>query len=557
MSERFPRLRLAVFLFDVAVVWLVCRFSMLQRYYNLDYSFHKYHFSVVFNPIFELANGHTPGVDFSPQYGLYGYFFYFLQKLVWGDIHSRDTVTLMGVLVFLGNIALYMFLVKMFRNKFVAAMTVAAIVYFSQTYLFLFFEAPYYAYLPIRTIIPMFTLSLVGFVHTAQGQRVRPALSVCAALIAVGGIYWNPESGFAAVLTLVGYMVYRAWYTHGLTDKQFWKETALTLALVVLCFLVWFSLLQFITANRSGAWYPLASLFLGNTIFAKDGLLLYPLPEKHPYVYVLWVYSAVIILALSSLFVHKNKPNEEAYNNALGFATGLMGFGLFIYYLGRTQSNHFTMTIWPAFITLAFIAMKLSDYFKLKISECRKNCWSWRNDAANLVSGGIAGIISLFFAFFLFVTSFFLPFIFGMGEMQAYSAARNSHVTAPTDYSIETVDRYRLEHLFMVNEYSMYYLNELGLKNDYLGPSVPECFFAQDYLNIIAQLERYEGRVFVAAYLLPSNADSFTYKGWGAALHGAAAFSDGETFSEKLQRVFAERYVLVAEEGGWTVYDSK
>jgi hypothetical protein len=556
LSRRFPRLRLAVFLFDTVTVGLVWHFSMLQCYYNLDNSFHKHHFSVIFNPIFELANNHTPGVDFNPLYGLHGYFFYYLQRIVWGDIYSRDTVVLMGALVFIGNIALYIFLVKTLRCRFVAAVTLLAIIYYSQIRTMLVMFNAYYAYLPIRTIVPMLTLCLIGFIHTTPNARIKRILFVCAALVATGGIFWNPESGLASVFSLAGYMAYCTLCEYRITARKFWKKIGLSLIVIVGSWGWWLLLLQLVTLNSSGAWYSLSSLFWSITAISGDGFNLMPLPESHPFVYVLWLYSAVVILSLYSLFVRKAKPNKEAYDNALGLATGLMGFGLFIYFLGRTQWNHFTMTIWPAFVTVAFIARKLYDYFMIKLAECKGNGWNRRKDVAGLVSGSIAGFASLALAFGIFATGFFLYYALDTFEMQVYSASHVVVVPAPTDYSIEVVDRFRTDRLFMVNEYSMFYLSELGLGNDYRGQAVIDCFFKQDYLDIVAQLESYEGRVFIAANIMPSDSDVFTFEEWGM-LHGETVFSDGETFNEKLQRVFAERYVLVAEEGGWAVYDSK
>jgi hypothetical protein len=552
LAQRFPRLRLAAFLVDAAVVWLIYRFSLLQHYYNLDNNYHKHHFAVVFNPIFELANGHTPGVDFaSPQYGLYGYVFYGLQRIIWGNIHWYDTVTLMWALVFLGNVALYVFLVKMLRQRFMAAVTMAAIVYFSQVFDF----TPYYAYLPIRTVIPMFTLCLISFIHTAKKPRARLALYLCAALTATGGLLWNPETGLAAVLALTGYMLYCALGEYPLTEIKFWKKSGFIIATIAGAFGFWFLLLQLVTVKRSGAWWSPASLLRSLKVFAQDGVMLFPLPENHPYVYALWVYSTVVIMALYALFAQKAKPNAEAYNKALGLATGLMGFGLFTYYLGRTQIDTFGRPIWPAFIALAFIAMNLGDYGLLKLSECKANGWAWRKDAPKIAPGVIADTVSLAFVFFLFATGFFLSVVSGTDRWRAYNDDRTTVVLTPTRYRAEVVRRYQADRMLMLNEYSMFYLSELGLGNDYRGPAVIECFFKQDYLDIIAQLESYEGRVFISANIMPlSGPNAFSFEA-SAALHGETVFADGETFNEKLQKVFAEKYVLIAQEGGWAVYD--
>jgi hypothetical protein len=231
-----------------------------------------------------------------------------------------------------------------------------------------------------------------------------------------------------------------------------------------------------------------------------------------------------------------------------------MGFGLFTYFLGHSQEAIFIDPIWPVFIVLGFVAVKLYRYAKLRFAGCKGSGQGGRLDAAGLVSSGIAGMAALTFVFGIFATGFMLFATADTANMRAYYAARTVVVPAPSEYSIEVVDRYRTDRLLMVNEYSMFYLSELGLKNDYRGQAVIDCFWKQDYLDIIAQLESYEGRVFVAAYLLPGEAFISDMR---EGLISTVTFADGETFSEKLQRVFAERYVLIAEEGGWMVYDSK
>jgi hypothetical protein len=540
LTKRFTKLRLVAVLFDVAMTGLVFYFSRYLCYYDLNANNGDYgkHFSVVFNPIFALSGGHTPGVDFEPIYGLYGYFFYYLQRIVWGDIHYRDTVVLMGALIFVGNMALYIYLVKMFRHRFVAAVTMVALLFFIQLRgTVMPGYTPYYAYLPIRTITPMITLCLIAFIHTAQTRKVKTFLFVLAAFVATGGILWNPETGLIATATLVAYAVYCNLCKYSVTGVGFWRMTSFSLIIIGGVFLACFLALQLITIGRSGELYPLSSLFWSITAFSGDGFYMIPLPKKHPYIHVLASYSVVVVLSLYSLFARKEKPNIEADSNALGFSIGIMGFGLFMYFLGRSHPNGFARSIWPAFIALAYIAMKLYGYCKQRFIEWRDSGYS-RGDTSGLVSGAVAGGIALLLAFFIFATGLSLFTVENIKAMKNYNAARTT-VAAPSNYNVAVVDRYRTARLFMLNEYSMFYLSELGLKNDYRGQAPVDFFFKQDYMNIVAQLERYQGRVFISANYLDRE----------------VMFEDGGNFKEKMQRVLQERYMLIAEEGGWLVFD--
>jgi hypothetical protein len=547
VTKKFPKLRLAVYLFDAAVVGFVSYFSSFFRYCNnreSDGQF-AYHFAVVFNPIYELSQGHTPGVDFDPLYGLYGYFFYWVQKIIWGGIHYRDTVTLMGALVFIGNMAIYIFLVKMLRQRFAAAITLAAVIFFAQIlHVFIFFSLPHYAYFPIRTIVPAITLCLISFIHTARSEKARFAFFAAAALVAAEGILWNPETGLVAALTLAGYMIYCALCEHNIMDKEFWKKTAIALSMLTGCFLACFLALQLITISRTGGGgYPPSRLLWGIQFLAGDGYNMYPLPEKHPYILALGIYSVAVVLSLYSLFISKAKPNKEARDNALGFATAIMGFGLFLYFLGRSPKDSFTVSTWPAFIVLAFIALKLSDYFKQKFAEWRKSGYG-REDVLGLVSGTLAGALSLAFVFFLFATGLSLYTVSNLPITSSYNALRkNVSIVSPETFS--AVEKYQTDRMFVVDYYPMFYLNDLNLKNDYRGRAFGDCFFKEDLLNIITQLEEYNGRVFVSESVFSAD-NVFDTK---------RPLADGETFQEKILKTLNERFVPLAKEGGWYVYD--
>jgi hypothetical protein len=447
---------------------------------------------------------------------------------------------LLGILLLINNIALYVFLIKMFRRRSIAAVTMAAILFFTQVFYKVLADGyPHYAYLPIRTIVSAITLGLIGFIHTTQARKAKIAFIIAAAFVATGGILWSPETGLIATVTLAGFMLYRALAEHRLTEAAFWKKAAFALTTIILCFLVWMLILQLVTIRRSGEWYPISSLFWSITVFSQDGFYLTSLPEKHPYVYVLWTYSTVVILSLYSLFRHKAKPNAQGYDNALGFTVSIMGFGLLTYFIGRSPVGDFAGHIWPAFIALAFVTVKLYGYSQQRFTEWREHKFEGGLRYPKLVSMGIVAIAALLFAFFLFATGFSLYTVSGTDAMKGYKAARTI-ASMPTSDGLALVDRYRAADLFVIDAYSMFYLSELNLKNEYKGQATVDFFFKQDVLNVVAQLEKYRGRVLLGPIT------KFFY---------TTVFEDGETFEEKLHKVLAERYICIVEEGGWLVYD--
>jgi hypothetical protein len=217
-----------------------------------------------------------------------------------------------------------------------------------------------------------------------------------------------------------------------------------------------------------------------------------------------------------------------------------MGFGLFVYYLGRGDTLVFILPIWPAFIALAFIAVKLFDYSRLCYGEWRANGYTVTGNISRLVAGMTVGIVMLMIVFFIFATGLSLFALPSTDEMKNYNAARTV-VSMPSREALAVVDRYQTDNIFVLDDNSMFYLNELNLKNEYRGPAPIDFFFKQDLRDIVSQLEAFTGRVLLG---------SLRYGDYGIIIS-----DDGETFGEELEKVLAERYVLIADEGGWYVYD--
>jgi hypothetical protein len=415
--------------------------------------------------------------------------------------------------------------------------------FFTQIEGLTYWRAPHYANFPIRTLAPALTLCLLAFIHTAQSQRAKTVLLVLAALVATGGIFWCPDSGLVATAALLGYVCYRLLCEHKITSAMFWRKTAFSLAALVLSFLLWFLLLQGVTAARTGQAYPISALLWSITAFAGDGFNMIPLPARHPYIYVLGSYSAGLVLPLYSLFRDKEKPNREAQSNALIFAVAVMGFGTFLYYLGRSHVYVFLQPVWPAFIALAFFALRLYGYSRQRLAAWRESGYGWHGwgDVPGLVSGAVAGAAALALAFFVFATGLSLGTVTGSEPIQEFMAARKT-ATLPFPADLPIIAKYRRDALLVVDSYAMFSLSELDVQNQYRGQALVDFFFKEDLENIVSQLEEYEGRVLLG----PDFAALF-----------ANEITDSASFAAKLDRVLEARYVLTAAEGGWQVFDSK
>ncbi len=331
-------------------------------------------------------------------------------------------------------------------------------------------EERYFQYWPIRFFWP--ALSVLAFYHYSQLPTLRRALLV--SIAGTIGALWNIDSGimiemaFAAFLLSKLALLYGA-RRHEVRNYRLHLLSALSQHLAVGLLIV--TLFFFYLALKSSLPIHLAWLYEYQRIFYDLGFMMLPMPLfPHAWMVVLGVYLIGIIVAFSGL---AQWPCSKSMDNILFLC--LLGFGLFIYYQGRSHVLNLITVAWPALIVASILADRVVRAVKAQIL-CR----------VNLVLPAAALAILMFCA---------LPFILAIPRFygDALSVLRNRNVVK---------DRVVHDEINFIRSHSSrgqvcailslrqgIYYAETGLVSPLLGPGYVETVLQSDLDNMINQIK--------------------------------------------------------------------
>lgn len=288
--------------FDALVLGVLVYLSFQQMYLYFAEHYHTFHFSVLLGPAYALENGGTIGITVRSNYGFYIYLLYYLQRWLFGKV----TAFLLCCLIAVTNALYYAVAKKLTRSRAFSFVCTVAIIFFTQFSPLFFTRAPYYQYTPIRTLMPaaMCYLLVSHLYDTAGRKKLYGALAV---VLCGLSFVWNPETGLMASLCFFAYMVYTTLQQSALNTAAFWRKIAMCLLAILASYLCWFGALQLLTFLRSGQFLSVGGIFWSIFSYSADGLSMIPLPENHPYPFVLIAYGAVVALALAAVRLWQKK----------------------------------------------------------------------------------------------------------------------------------------------------------------------------------------------------------------------------------------------------------
>lgn len=338
-------------LFVFLIILLVSLMQITFDNVIVQHEGNKHHFGVLLYGIQQSFIGKVVLHDFLHLYGQYPIFLTPIFKLIGLSIFK---ISLVFSLLTASSLSFLWFginnLIKVKLNSF---LVFVSIIYFN----FVFNSLGgnelniYYQYIPLRTFFP----ALLLFMFSLFVNRPSRKLLSLGTSLSVLAIFWNLDTGLIVFITwnastLFYYLSY---------EKNKPKEVILKFLALLGISIVTLAILTTTYKLAYGVYPAFESLFYYQKIFYKTGFAMEPMSFFHMWNIVLFTY----ILALSYSLKRFFTKQASVYSIQLFFLS-ILGFGLFVYYQGRSKDAVFSFVWYPAIIIMGFFFERLKLLFE-------------------------------------------------------------------------------------------------------------------------------------------------------------------------------------------------
>jgi len=322
-------LGLAVFILSIIYLFLATVFSIKSID---DSSIYIDEFNTIFYSVSQASQHKVCFVDYISQYGCYSQLMAPLINLFRIEHVVFFTIIFSGLML-LTYFLLFYISSKIIKSKLVLFMFMAIIMLTWRSWAFTHFSvSPYFQYWPLRIVFPIISLYLYYKYWITKSNYYIYSLLIAG----VVGVYWNVDSGVAVL-----YAIFSSGIIYHFTKTWF----QYLLFLITLVIIIAISL---VLTNSGFAEY-FSTMFSSHISFFISGFNMLALPVNGH----LW--QLILILYVSTVFyyAYRLKFQELLMYEAISVYLAFLGFGLFLYYQGRSHDFNLIGVIWPALMILA------------------------------------------------------------------------------------------------------------------------------------------------------------------------------------------------------------
>lgn len=310
------------------------------------------HWDAMVYAIAQVAAGHTLLADLPSQYGLYPEIIGLAFRFTTFSVLKLSV--LFAVMQVLSLSAVFYVVLRWSRyGVFRAAFALAFILVTFETVLKINgMPEFYFQYWPLRFFWPALSVLIL------HAYVLRPTLARAAAMSLCAGIgtVWNLETGImivGAFAALLGAKAIMRWRSSAAAAGRAgaWHEVqALLLHLLIVSAVIAAAAAYFIAVAPSPHW---EWLLIYPNLFYRLGFNMIPLPLSvaAPWMSVLGVYLFGVVFA----FAHWRRTPTSRLPDLI-FYLSVLGWGLFVYYQGRSHILNLITVSWPALVIATILA---------------------------------------------------------------------------------------------------------------------------------------------------------------------------------------------------------
>ncbi|MBU0640981.1 MAG: LamG domain-containing protein [Planctomycetes bacterium] len=304
------------------------------------------HFRAVFYSVVQVYFGKAVLVDTQTQYGLYAHLLEPLFRLIGLSVFTFTATMATLLAITFGVLAL--FLRSCLRNRVLACLGLASIVFYHYVAFHNIPSDPYFQYGPLRTLFPVVLVYLVWRYVNARTRVLYYANFLWCAL----GVLWNLETGViccgAWLLVLLYAELFQPTFASAARRMTLHVLTAVSaLTATLACY----GLYVYI---RYGGWPDPRPLLDAARVFYGCGFYMLPMPPVYAWRAVVLIYIIGLSCAARAVVTREAEPRSK-----MVFFLCIMGAGLFAYYQGRSHELVIKNVAWPAIVLAAMFADRL------------------------------------------------------------------------------------------------------------------------------------------------------------------------------------------------------
>lgn len=332
----------------ILLVFAYCVFGL--KVVN-EYFVYANHFNAVFYSMVQVYLGKAILVDIVHQYGLYPHFIEPLFR-VFGLSVLKFTV-IMGLLLAVAVYCLYRFMVEICVNKAIGCIGFITMLF----YCYLFSKGVshlidyYFQYYPIRFFFPAISIYCV-YRYLVSKNKITYYLIFLTSSIS---ILWNFDSGIVLFISWMLLLLFEAAYKRDVFAAIIHIIKGIgILAFVVLSYSIYIF-------YRYGS-FPNFNMFYNyQKYYYQFGLNMLPMKLIDPWNVVIIIYAIALLFAFISMIERKRSVKDGVL-----LYLSVLGFGLFMYYQGRSHILNLLAASYPAVLILGILIDEAIELNKKK-----------------------------------------------------------------------------------------------------------------------------------------------------------------------------------------------